>query len=490
MARWTQGLLAVLVIAIVVACCRPALSWGLWLDETTMAWQAEAGFGLLRDTRFGDPAQSLLFGYIEAVFYRAGSPHMEALLRIPSVLGTIAGAFLVYRLAESLVGKGTGLLAMVPFVTSPATMKYTVQARPYTLAVAACLATLWGIERWIATGRRRYGLASSLAFALAVHLQMMFAVFAIIPAFVLWQRTRRGDPIDWRGLLVSLLVTGALLLPLIPVSRSLAHFPDPSAVEPPDANALIETIWPTTLLLGLVAIAFLLVPTGRAGLAALRASFAAGPWALLLFWLLAPPLVLFVASHLSHRGMLVERYFLYAAVAPQALIVAALVQRLPRAPATIILLACFLPYPFIYAKAASARADGVVSWRVPLHAVKALDPAAAVPVFVQSGHPPSNELDWQHGIEQHAFYYAPLTAYPIANVTYPLPFHLDDSVRAYVSRVAEQSDPPAIFVVGVAEHRTIKWVQQFFEARGYTATIGARNALWLVVLRKPTAPAP
>jgi len=484
MARWTQGLLAVLVIAIVVACCRSALSWGLWLDETTMAWQAEAGWGLLRDTRFGDPAQLLLFGYIEGLFYRAGSPHMEALLRIPAVLGTIAGAFLVYRLADLLVGKGTGLLAMVPFVTSPATIHYTVQARPYTLAVAACLATLWGLERWIATRRRRYGLAFSLAFALAVHLQMMFAVFAIVPAFVVWQRTRRGDPIDRRGLLGWLLVTGAFLLPLIPVFRSLARFPDPSAVELPDAKAFVETSWPTTILLGVVAIAFLIIQTGRARLAAVRASIASGPVPLLVFWLLAPPLVLFVASHLSHRGLLIDRYFLYT-VAPQALIVAVLLQRLPRAPATIILLACFLPYPFVYAKAASARADGVVSWRVPLHAVKALDPAADVPVFVQSGHPPSNALDWQHGIEQRAFYYAPLTAYPIPNPTYPLPFHLDDNVRAYVSRLAEQWDPPAIFVVGVADHRTIKWVQQFFEARGYTATIGARNALWLMVLRKP-----
>ena len=193
--RWAKAALAALVAATLVVSCLPTLSWGLWQDETTMAWQAEAGWAIARD-RLGDPAQSVLFGYIEALFYFPG-PHMEAWLRAPAVIGTLASLFLVHRLAEMFVGKGSGLLALVPLAGSPLMLTYSTQARPYSLALAACLVTLWGVARWLDTRSWRHGLTFAVAFAVAVHLQFLFGMFAVVPAFLIWRHARRKQPIAW-----------------------------------------------------------------------------------------------------------------------------------------------------------------------------------------------------------------------------------------------------------------------------------------------------
>ena len=61
---------------------------------------------------------------------------------------------------------------------------YATQARPYTLALAACLGAIWGLLRWFATGARRHGLPFSVSFALALYLHIMFVVFALVPALL------------------------------------------------------------------------------------------------------------------------------------------------------------------------------------------------------------------------------------------------------------------------------------------------------------------
>ena len=70
---------------------------------------------------------------LEALFYFPGSPHMEAWLRLPAVLGAIACCVLAYRLAESLVGKGTGMLAAIALAGSPAMICLFVAGPPLHL---------------------------------------------------------------------------------------------------------------------------------------------------------------------------------------------------------------------------------------------------------------------------------------------------------------------------------------------------------------------
>ena len=365
-------------------------------------------------------------------------------------------------------------------------LTYATQARPYSLALAACLVTLWGVARWLDTGSRRYGLLFSVAFALAVHLHFLFGVFAVVPAFLVWRHARGKQPVHWRELGAWAGLSALLLLPLLPLLRRLSRFPDPSALPIPTLADLAELLIPSTVLLSLVAFAFLLVPpnTRRRALDGLRAPGARPALALAWFWFLAPPLVLFVASHLIRKTILIDRYVLHI-VAAQALIVAALFRGFPPIVATLALLACFLPYPVLYGIQSSSRADGPLSWRLPLEAVRALDPTGAAPVFVQSGHPPTNAMDWPHGIERRLLDYAPIAAYPVPNRTYPLPYTLDENVgpmcAAFRHGVGASSGDLRCRPGG-ASHDSVG-AAVLRGARVY-GQLGVRQALWLLVFRR------
>ena len=148
---------------------------------------------------------------------------MELALRIPALAGALLSCFFLHRLAETLVGRGTGVLAVIAFVGSAELMRFGAQARPYTLALAACLASLGGLLRWLDTRAWREGLLFSVALALVVHLHLLYALFLPVLGFVLAQRARRGLPVAWRALALWLGVAAPLLLPLLPLARSFLH---------------------------------------------------------------------------------------------------------------------------------------------------------------------------------------------------------------------------------------------------------------------------
>jgi len=373
--------------------------------------------------------------------------------------------------------------------------------------VAACLASLLGLARWLETGRRRDGLLFAIASALVVHLHLLFATFAIVPAFFVLRRARRGHPVDWRGLLGWLGLTALLLTPLLVLLRRVSQGPDPSAVGLPSLGDALADLLPGTVLFSLVPFAFMLVIVGhgaataslraapegrgaggaaaRAAGVALRGALAREPAELAVVWLLGPPLLLFALSHLRHQTVYIERYFLHT-IAAQALIVAMLFRGVPRAVGALALAACLFTPPILYGARTWSQTDTVISWRPPFRAIRALDPAGTAPVFLQSSHPPSNAMDWQRGIEQRLFLYSPVFAYPVPNHVYPLPYAPDASMERFVRRVADTdlANAPLIFVAGVRNHVTIEWVRRFFEARGYQTTHVLREGFWLLALRR------
>ena len=187
--------------------------------------------------------------------------------------------------------------------------------------------------------------------------------------------------------------------------------------------------------------------------------------------------------------MLIDRYVLHV-VGAQALIVAALFRPFHPVLARVVLLAVFFTIPLQHGLQTRSRADSFNSWRRPLVAVKEIDPAASAPVLVQSGHPQSNAMDWQHGIEQRTFLYSQLAAYPIGNRVYPLPYALDENLRTYVRHIADTdlANAPLILLAGLPKDTPIEWVRQFFEARGYTSSYAVQQGLCLLVFRKPGTP--
>ncbi|HXI59751.1 MAG TPA: hypothetical protein VNO55_26975, partial [Polyangia bacterium] len=167
--RWLRITFIFLVAAVVVMGWVPRLLWGLKLDETFSAWQAQGGWTVAR-AKLANPGQSILFGYVEALFYFPRAPHMELWLRLPAVAGALVSAFFVYRLAESFVGRGAGPTAVLPFLANLWVVSLACEARPYTLATAACLSSLWSLRRWLDHGRLGDRVRFSVSLALIPHL--------------------------------------------------------------------------------------------------------------------------------------------------------------------------------------------------------------------------------------------------------------------------------------------------------------------------------
>jgi hypothetical protein len=487
--RWLRWATVALVAGMVIVGWGPRLLWGLWLDETFTAWQVQDGWSAIIPAKLTNPGQSALYAFLEAPFYFPHSPHMELWLRVPSLLGTAASCFFLYRLTERLVGKGTGAFAVLALVGNISFIYYSTEARPYTLAVAACLASLWGLVCWLETGERRHGLTFAVSLAIAVHLHLMFALFPVVPAFLIFDRVQRGDRVDWWGLARYLSVAAVLLAPLLFLARDFLH--GSGGLAPfrlPDFSTFIETAIPGSVVLAAFGLLILLPPWRKPVLLALSDSVARRVFVFSLVWILVPPLLLLFISRVIHQKVLFDRYFAHA-VAGQALIVAVAYRGFPPILARMLLLACFIPFPIRFGLRDAAEVDGPGSWRRPVQAIRALDPKASAPVFVQAGHPLANAADWRHAIERRTFVYSQLAAYPLSNHVFPVPYTLDEATTSYVRGVAdaEVAEAPLIFYAGLSTDPISRWMCEFFESRGYTKTVAIDKSVGLIVFRKAHA---
>src|SRR6516162_9935263 len=80
----------------------------LWVDEAGTFWMAHEGLIRAIQKTLHWPGQSVLYSVIASFFCFDGRPFRDVLLRIPSLIGLAVGAYFLYRIAESLVGRGTG----------------------------------------------------------------------------------------------------------------------------------------------------------------------------------------------------------------------------------------------------------------------------------------------------------------------------------------------------------------------------------------------
>jgi hypothetical protein len=466
-------------------CWLPRLRFGLSLDETFSAWQAEGGWALAR-TRLENPGQTPLFGYIEALVYHPGTSFMEIALRMPAVIGALASAFFLWRLAEELVGRGAGFAAVVPFFCNLFVIRSACEARPYMLATAACLASLWSLRRWLDDGRRRHLVAFAVSSALVVHLHLVFVAFFSVPAVLIAAHVRSGRAVDWRGLAMAVALSALLVAPLVPFIRDFVHRSAGLSFMPvPGARRLFEVLLPFTVLISALGVAVLSIGRRRSQV---DAPLSPSVIVVLVAWLLLPPLCLFLVSRVTGKTVLNERYLVYT-VAAQSLVVAALYRRFPAELPRVALLTCFLPIPIFLGVSDWKRADGQTSYRAPMEAVRAIDPTGAAPLFLQAGHPLSNDADWQQAVSRGSFIYSPLTAYPLPNRVFPLPYALDETAKSFVRAAADGSlrGADVILFVGEPKLAMTTWLDSFFEARGYAATFEARGGIRLLVLRRQTA---
>ena len=190
----------------------PALSWGLWQDETTMAWQAEAGWTIVRD-KLGDPAQSVLFGYMEALFYFPGAAH-GAVAAPPAVSGIASGLLASIGWPSGWSARARGLTGVRRDGRSPLMITYSHARRARTRRRWRPAGSRWASP----AGWRRA--AAATACCSRSRRRWSCTCTSCSPCSRSCPRSsccgaRARQPVDWRGLLGWLGLTALLLMPLL-----------------------------------------------------------------------------------------------------------------------------------------------------------------------------------------------------------------------------------------------------------------------------------
>jgi len=183
---------------------RRELFWGQWLDETFTSWQVEGGWREIARSKLGNPGQSLLFGYVESLFYFPDSAHMEAWLRVPAIAGALICCFLVFHLAESFVRKGAGLIALLPFVGKPSGHLISLVRPGRTRWPWRLLLVVVGAAPGGSSAGRPTSLPVLGVVAIVPYLHFVYTVFGIVPIMLLGEHVRRGRRVDWFGFLCAL----------------------------------------------------------------------------------------------------------------------------------------------------------------------------------------------------------------------------------------------------------------------------------------------
>jgi hypothetical protein len=209
---------------------------------------------------------------------------------------------------------------------------------------------------------------------------------------------------------------------------------------------------------------------------------------LVMIWLTLAPVTFFLVARLTPNSVFATRYLLFT-VPAFSLVIGWAAAGLER-PAWrfTLLLAMFAavvlhPGTLIY-----VFRDGPGSWRAPLEQIARASPDGAAPVFIASGMASLGGLDWQ---EQHhpatSSMYAPLTAYPIANRTVPLPFQFSPRAQEFIHSKMQGDLHQArqLFLLASSDSPLSEWMSRYLQQLGYTAESHEFNAYVVVEFRRP-----
>jgi mannosyltransferase len=210
----------------------------------------------------------------------------EFALRLPSVLGAMFAAGLLVVLANRLFERRVALIAGLLLAASPFIVKWSQQARAYSLFVALCLAAMLFLLRAFERETRGAWAASGVALSAVIVWQPAAAVL-MLPAFavLLVQHRERVLP---HGLLAGVVVA-VLAVPWAAVTamRSTGEGASINWIEFPTAElagrALLDVSGAAGLGLLLAAVGlWVLTRSGRAAHAVWLGTWALGPFALAL----------------------------------------------------------------------------------------------------------------------------------------------------------------------------------------------------------------
>jgi hypothetical protein len=412
---------------------------------------------------------------------------MEFWLRVPTFVAMLLSAFLLFRLAEAWFGRSAAWLALVMFVSEKEIINRATEARPYGLAMAACLGMMYGLHVWFSQKRAWGWLLFLVSTILVPYWQFLFCAFFIVPVLYVVCCAYQGRRVPWLALAGSAVLILAAWLPLRPqLMALLAKGNTLSFAEVPTFDTFMQILLPprfaVSAFLAVLAAQLLLSdkldsdpPRTRYLPARILALIA-------LFWMVSGPVELFAASKLKGYGMLVERYTIYA-LAGMALVAANFFARARTYTAQVATVVIFGMVSIAAAASHHWHGPSLGSWREPAREISRTDPIGQVPVLFATGFVESNFLDWEHSTGPESHIYAPLQIYPIANQWYPLPYKLDERAKAQTDRLlkGELNGRRRIMLLAYEPCALTEWVTQRLEDRHYTVHRESPNSIVLQV---------
>jgi len=223
----------------------------------------------------------------------------EASLRLPSVASAALACCLLVVLGRAVVGRWAALVSGLLLATSPFVVKWSQQARSYTLVLAAGILASLLLVRALEVGSRAswgvYGLGFSVVFAL-----QPVSALVLVPAHGVLILQRRGRVLP-HGLLAACVV----VVLGVPWAFARAHQTTDKWLQRPTPHSALDTLLSVSGATGFGAV---LAVVGTAVLWRARERWL-GSW--LFAWAFAPFMLAFLLSFL--RPIYLDRYLITAA---------------------------------------------------------------------------------------------------------------------------------------------------------------------------------
>lgn len=458
-----------------------------WLDETLVAVLIK---GRLAQTLSNTALwpQSVLFSGVEWTVSHISGSSSEIVLRLPSLLAALATLYVWYRVGLECFDRECGLIFATLYALLPQVARQVPSARPYSLGLLAETAALLFLLRWIKSHKALNAYIWAACSAIAVHLQIMFAVpFGIELVFLLVFGLRKRSLNSW-VLFGPATTAVALMAPAIP--QALMEFRERSLLEiplmPPGISDLLRAAVPVVF----VPIAILAVVLALKGIS--NRKWVWNEALLLGLGLMLIPFGLFALAQVGAVSVFVPRYLLPAT--PGLIIVCGLilwsvkarwVRGLPLA-ASVLLAAV------IAARSGPIPHYQQEDWRAAASAVK-----AAEPLIVYSGLVETRRLDWLDAPQRWPFLIAPALAYrpdlsPKTGIVLPFNFGAEEKAdvkRRLGTRLQGQKSVAIIAREMFSGQEWVSWISEQARTQGFRRVFASQFGIVEAVVfhKAPTA---
>ncbi|HEY7874769.1 MAG TPA: glycosyltransferase family 39 protein [Actinomycetota bacterium] len=457
---------AAVVVTVIARLWLPQTTSSLWLDETGTVWLLQGSFleslGHTLDYQGGSPLYYALLWPIRALLGTT-----ELALRLPSLAGMGAAAYLLYRLGRRLFDAGAGAIAAGIFVAVPAITFAASDARPYALAIAALVGSALALLNWLDSGRTRDGIVYALTFAATIYLHYLFALALLAQGLVLLFRLGRRSPVRGKQLAYVYGTTAVLLIPAVPILLRVASERGVlSNPYPQTTRQILGALFPESLAVLLVAGFALACLFWPPRVRAWKAEDGGLPF--VVAWFTLPFVTLVLLTELTSTDLMVPRYFL-SIVPAAALLIGAVVRRLGNIWPQLLLVAGFGVYAMTRFFSATHTTE---DWRAAAELEREIVTSSTTPVLLYSGFIEAKQADWLRDPEKASYLNAPTAAYPFdGDPIYPLPFGEDKDTTAYIEEIAERMERTSSFVLvtrGAESHSG--WFAERLSASGFSAS--------------------